>query len=251
MGYMGTGGGAIWILLVGLVFKLTGFAVRDELMLRVLVICGFLCDAGYYFFRADPIIPSVLSNIALMSVNIVLIAAIASERTTWRMSPEDRRIYAHFPTLSPGQFRRLRKMIVAESCDPGTILTREDQPVDTLMLVMADRIVITKRGEAFPIAGPAFVGEVAFLTGNPSSADVTLPDGGTVLRVDSATLRTRMARSPALNNAMVALFGTELARKVAESVPMDSAVAASPLDAGVENALEAATQATPPPKATP
>lgn len=218
---MGTG--SIAILLVGLVFKLTGFAVRDELLLRVLVVCGFICDAAYYYFRADPILPSVLSNIALLGINVILIAAIASERTTWRMSDADRQTFAHFPTLSPGQFRRLRRMLTADVADPGAVLTREGEAVDDLMLVFAQTIIITKGTESFPIAGPAFVGEVAFLTGNPSSADVSLPDGGTVLRIDSTALRKRMGRSPAFNNAMVALFGAELARKVADSVPMDRA----------------------------
>lgn len=217
------GSGSIAILLVGLVFKLTGFAVRDELLLRVLVVCGFICDAAYYMLRADPIIPSFLSNIALLSINVVLIAAIASERTTWRMSPDDRDTFSHFKTLSPGQFRRLKKMTTARAADAGAVLTREGASVDSLMLVFAKTIIITKNGESFPIAGPTFVGEIAFLTGNTSSADVTLPDGGTVLHVDSAKLRHRMGRSPDFNNAMVALFGAELARKVADSVPMERA----------------------------
>lgn len=220
---LGSGSGSIAILLVGLVFKLTGFAVRDELWLRVLVVCGFVCDAAYYFFRADPILPSVLSNIALLMVNAIFIAAIVSERTTWRMSTEDRDTFQYFPTLSPGQFRRLKKMLTAHAADAGEFLTREGEAVDTLMLVFAQTITITKGGESFPIAGPAFVGEIAFLTGNPSSADVSLPGGGTVLRIDSVKLRKRMARSPAFDNAMVALFGAELARKVADSVPMERA----------------------------
>jgi hypothetical protein len=218
-----TGTGALWILLVGIAFKLTGFAVRDELTLRLLVVCGFICDAAYYFFRADPIVPSILSNLSLLSINVILIAFIVTERTTWRMSPDNKRLFSHFPTLNPGQFRRLQKMITANAAAPGAVLTREGEPVDALMFVFAETLIITKAGESFPIAGPAFVGEIAFLTGNPSSADVTLPEGGTVLRVDSVALRRRMARSPAFNNAMVALFGTELARKVADSVPMDRA----------------------------
>lgn len=217
------GEASLGILLLGLVLKLTGFAVRDELALRLLVAGGFICDAAFYWFRADPIVPSVLSNIALLTINVILIVAIATERTTWRMSDEDRGIYAQFPTLSPGQFRRLRKMYRTETCAPGTVLTREGQPVDALMLVYAERILISKDDNSFPITGPTFVGEVALLTGRPSSADVSLPDGGRVLFLDAQTLRRRMKRSPPLNNAMVALFGEELARKVADSVPMERA----------------------------
>jgi hypothetical protein len=220
---MTVGGGAIWILLVGLVFKLTGFAVRDELTLRVLVVCGFVCDAGYYFFRAEPILPSVVSNIALLAVNVVLIAAILMERTTWRMSSDDREVFTQFPTLTPGQFRRLRKMMTQERAEPGAVLTQQGAAVEHLMLVFGSQVVITKDGADFPIAAPTFVGEVAFLTGERSSADVTLPDGGIVLRMESAALKARMAKVPAFNNAMVALFGAELARKVAYSVPLERA----------------------------
>ncbi|MEJ6388128.1 hypothetical protein [Gymnodinialimonas ulvae] len=217
------GNGSLALLLIGLVFKLTGFAVRDELRLRTLVVCGFICDAGYYLFRADPIVPSVVSNIALLGINVVLIAAILLERTTWRMTPDDREVFGLFPTLTPGQFRRLRKMMAREQAAPGAVLTREGAGVGDLMLVFTSELHIAKQGQSFPIAGPAFVGEIAFLTGQTSSATVSLPHGGTVLRMDAAALKRRMARSPALNNAMVALFGRELARKLAYSAPMDAA----------------------------
>lgn len=229
--------GILLLLVLGLVFKISGFAVRDELWLRLLVVSGFVCDAAYYFFRVQPVVPSLVSNLLLMAINFALILAIVTERTRWRMSPEDRRIYDHFQTLSPGQFRRLRRMIETRRVGPGSVLAREGQPVADLMLVLAERIVISKGGRDFPIAGPAFVGEIAFLTGHASSADVTLPEGGTVLGLDSVALHRRMARKPALRNAMVALFGTELARKVAASVPMARAAEASPLDPGVEAAL--------------
>ena len=225
-------GGAVWILAFGLVLKILGFAVRDEILLRVLVAAGLVCAACYYLFRPEPILPSVAANVALVSINVVLILLIILERTTWSMSSEDKRIYAHFPTLSPGHFRRLRKMIRAESADAGAFLTREGEPVNELMLVFSEQITIAKGGRRFPIAGPAFVGEVAFLTGNPSSADVILDHGGTIISMDAAALRKRMQASPPLNNAMIALFGVELARKVADSVPMERAAERSAMDGG-------------------
>ena len=56
-------------------------------------------------------------------------------------------------------------------------------------------------------------------------AGVTLPAVGTVVRLDIAELRRR----PALSTAMVALFGRELARKGADSVPMDRAARSRPV----------------------
>ena len=229
---MDAGIGLSGILLLGLVLKIGGFLVRDELLLRVMVAGGLACDAIFYGTRPDPILQSFLSNLGLVTINIGLIVLIISERTRWRMSAEDRALFDQFPTLTPGQFRRLRPLMTRRTEEAGAQLAWEGRPVEELMLVFSDRILIGKGGAAFPIAGPAFVGEVAFLTGNPSSADVTLPDGGTVLRLPLAPLRRQMARRPALSNAMVALFGRELARKVADSVPMDRAARTRPLTHG-------------------
>ena len=138
-------------------------------------------------------------------------------------------LYRQFPTLTPGQFRRLRPLMTRRSHEAGAELAWEGKPVEELMLVFSDRILISKGEESFPIAGPAFAGEIALLTGRPSSAGVSLPDGGTVVGLDITELRRRMDRAPALNNAMVALFGRELARKVADSVPMQRAAQARSL----------------------
>jgi CRP-like cAMP-binding protein len=211
------------LLLVGFLFKIFGFVVRDELLLRVLVATGITCDAAFYALRTEPILQSVAANLGLVLINVTLIVIILIERTTWRMSREDAELFSHFPTLTPGQFRRLRPMMTRRSLDAGAELAWEGRPVEALLLVFSDRIMITKGDEGFPISGPAFVGEIAFLTGNPSSAAVSLPDGGTVVGLPIAELKRRMARNPALGNAMVALFGRELARKVADSVPMERA----------------------------
>lgn len=219
------------ILFLGLVLKIAGFLVRDELALRLMVAGGLACDAAFYGLRPDPILQSFLSNLGLVAINLCLIVLILSERTRWRMSAGDRALFDHFPTLTPGQFRRLRRLMTRRTEEGGAQLAWEGRPVEELMLVFSDRILIGKAGQGFPIAGPAFVGEVAFLTGNPSSADVTLPDGGTVVRLPIGPLKREMARKPALSNAMVALFGRELARKVADSVPMDRAARPRPVTA--------------------
>jgi predicted signal transduction protein with EAL and GGDEF domain len=92
------------ILLLGLVFKFAGFAMRDELWLRVLVISGLSCDAIFYAVRAEPVPQSVAANLLLVTINLGLVLLIVTERTTWRMSDEDRTLYQSFPTLTPGQF---------------------------------------------------------------------------------------------------------------------------------------------------
>jgi hypothetical protein len=85
------------ILLLGLLFKFAGFAVRDELWLRILVISGLCCDAIFYAVRSEPVPQSVAANLLLVSINLCLVLLIVTERTTWRMSADDRTLYQAFP----------------------------------------------------------------------------------------------------------------------------------------------------------
>ncbi len=212
--------------MLGFVLKFAGYAARRTFWLRVFFAAGLACDLLFYFGRPDTLLLSTGTSVLVIGVNLVLVLLILFERTTWRMSADDRAMYLNFPTLTPGQFRRLRRIMRRETVGPNTPLTLEGMPVDDLMLVYSERIEIEKAGASFPIAGPAFVGEIALLTGNASSASVHLPEGGTVVRIPLEVLSARMARTPSLANAMFALFGKELARKLADSVPMDRAAIA-------------------------
>lgn len=213
-----------WLVWVGFVLKLCGFAVRDELVLRGLVATGMGCDVAYFLLRSEPVWASAGAQGAIVLINIVLIVTIVNERTRWGLSKPDRALMAHFPTLTPGQFRRMRRLMRIETAPAGTVLATEGMAVPDLVLVLDEPVVIRKAGASFPIPAPTFVGEIALLSGSRSSADVFLPEGGAIVRMDLEALRAAMARRPALGIAMTAIFGSELARKVAYSVPLETAL---------------------------
>ncbi|KPP89603.1 MAG: Cyclic nucleotide-binding domain [Rhodobacteraceae bacterium HLUCCA08] len=214
------------LLLCGLALKCAGFVLRDELLLRLFVAAGICMDIAFYALQPVPIAQSIIVNSVLVAVNVVLIGIILFERTTWRMSDEDRSLFAHFPTLTPGQFRRVMRTAEGTIPEAATDLIAEGAAVNKLFLVFAETYEIEKRGRVYAARGPAFVGEIAFLTGAASSAGVRVPAGSRVVSFDSAALHKLMARKPAIHNGMVALFGRDLAAKVAASVPIPQADAA-------------------------
>jgi len=102
------------IYFVGLGLKMCGFLIRDELKLRLLVAMGLLCDLLFYSLIDTRIILPIASTALLASINIVLLVLIVFERTTWRMSVADKALFAHFTTLTPGQFRRLPRCQIGQ-----------------------------------------------------------------------------------------------------------------------------------------
>ncbi|MEL6677235.1 MAG: cyclic nucleotide-binding domain-containing protein [Pseudomonadota bacterium] len=213
-----------YFLLAGLLLKSMGFIVRDELLLRVLVSLGMICDIVFYALQPVPILQSVGANGILAAINLALVVLIVFERTKIRMSARQLRLYEHFSTLTPGQFRKIYRLADWHRSSAQSKIIDEGEQIGRLYVILGDRFEIIKRGEVYDGRGPAFAGEVAFLTDRASSAAVFVPEGTEYVSFDTAKLRKLMKRSPALNNSMIALFSRDLATKVALSVPMDGIV---------------------------
>lgn len=207
------------VLFVGLVLKASGFLARDEMVLRALVVTGMCCDLAYYALQPEPILPSVMSNGILLAINIVVMGAIVLERTTLAMSPRERTLFHALATLTPGQFRKVSRL-ANYSCTSGPLrVIEEHMPVKRLYFVEGDGFRVEKGGQGASVQGPAFAGEIGLLTDAPASASVDLPANCDYVVWEIADLQRLMRRNPATRNALVARFATDLAGKVAQSVP--------------------------------
>lgn len=206
-----------------LCLKTVGFMVRDELILRILVATGMMCDALFYILQVPPIYPPILASSFLIIVNLVIVGVIVTERTTIAMGAREKALFATFETLSPGQFRRLMRLARLVETEAEEVLTVEGEAPAALWFVETDRIGIVKAGQRSRARGPAFVGEVAFLKGGVASAGVSVPAGSRYVRWDAAPLAALLARKPALRNALTSRIARDMAAKVAGSMPMETA----------------------------
>ncbi len=213
------------LIVIGLVFKAMGFLIRDELRLRLFVVSGMSCDMIYYGFKADPVWNSVMTSGFLTVINLGLIAMIVFERTTFQMSPEKKELFAFFPTLRVGQFRRILRYSTWHYTEEPVQIITEGKSLDALYFIDGPRFDVIKQGKTYPALGPAFSGELVFLNSGLSSATVVIPAQTRYIEIDAKRLHRAMKRSPALNNGMIALFGRDLARKVANSVPIQKTTA--------------------------
>ena len=106
-----------------LFFYGAGFVVRDELILRGLILIGTGFYIAYYWVAADqPLWDAIFASLILGMINVVLCVIIMLERTTFAMSPIMADAYRGFPTLSPGQFRKIFKSAKVVTLD-------EDRPL--------------------------------------------------------------------------------------------------------------------------
>jgi len=219
-----------WLIYLGAALLLIAYAIRDELKLRVLIVVSTFVYIAYYFLLPggplwDPIITSVL----FVAINFWVLGQIALERTTLRLSEDEKQLFDAFETLNPGQFRRVLKLArwrVAQDAE-GTVLTREDEPSDALFYVFEGVISVEKRERPFRLPEGNFVGEVAFVLNRKTTATTVAPQGVRYVEWDAEALRKLGRKRENLGNAINALLTRDLAKKLGSSYRPDDALPAT------------------------
>jgi Cyclic nucleotide-binding domain len=207
---------------IAFAFQCMGFLVRDELWLRLLILSGTCFYQLYYFFgSSSPQTSMIITSGMLGLINFVMIIVLVFERTTFAMSEETARIYRSFPTLNPGQFRRVLKAGVTKTAPVGEVLVTDGAPLKRLFLVTKGQVMISKSDVEYEAKASVFIGEVSFLRQGSASATVKVSEEATYVEWKHADLRQMMKKSAAMNNALIALFGAELAGKVEQAMPVD------------------------------
>jgi len=209
-----------YLIVVGFLLKATGYLVRDEMLLRILVVAGMSADVIFLVTRPDPAAHTLTTTGLLIAINVVLLSLIVFERTTLKMSGRERELFRAFPTLQPGHFRKVLRAADWRRTVHDEAIVFQDAHLTELFYIPAERYVIHKNGQRYDARGPAFVGEIAFLTGRQSSATVELPAGTDFVAFSFDYLHAAMKRSTGFSNAMIALFSQDLALKVANSAPI-------------------------------
>ncbi|WP_284264795.1 cyclic nucleotide-binding domain-containing protein [Roseicyclus amphidinii] len=229
--YLGSGPVAALVYLA-FAFKLLGFTARDELKWRGLMLTASLLYLAYYYLVAEPPLwDAIVTNGLLAAVNLGMIAIVLAERSAVFLSTAQRLIYPHFDRLTPGQFRSLMRLANLQQAMADTRLTTEGAPVAHLHFVQEGQTIIRKGDHVVTLSRTGFVGELAFLTGAPATATVTLAPGARFLTWQTEDLKRLITRRPALANALMAQLNIDLAIKVATSHPIAQEPATDPCGA--------------------
>lgn len=223
-----------WLIHAGALLYIIAFIIRDELILRLLVVTGSgLYILYYYLFPEVPLWDAIFSSVIMVFANFYVLGQVVLERTTFRMSDDQKHLFEAFKTLSPGQFRHLLKDAHwHQAIDPtGTVLTREGEEAPALYYVFDGSILVKKGEQHFSLPAGNFIGEIAYVLDAPTSATTIAPEGVRYVRWDGDALRKLSEKKPALGNALNALLTRDLATKLTTSYqPSDAGPITPPND---------------------
>lgn len=208
---------------LGLIFYCLGLMARDELLLRGLLLCGTISYAAYYLLYPDPPLwNAAVNNGLIIMVNLTLIAIIIHERTLWAMAEHELQLFDRFGHFTPGQFRKLMRAAEWIPASERIRLTSFGEIPDKLYFVVSGNLCIEKPGGSTTIPGDKFIGEIAYLRGEPASATVVAEPGAMIVAWDKSRIRALTANNRALDHAITVMLSHDMAGKVASSMPIST-----------------------------
>lgn len=206
------------ILVAGAVFTI-GYLIINQVALRLMILLGTSLYIYYYFTAADtPLWEAIYISLVMGTANLIGLGNLLWQQSNLAVPRAHRDIYALFQGLPPGDFRNLVLQAERKVLGDTVQVTTEGATAHKLYYVISGNIQVVKRGERFTMPPNLFVGEVAYLSGQPSAATTRLPAGAEVLEWDVATLRARAAKNARFKLAIQAMISSDLAVKVAFAV---------------------------------
>lgn len=199
-----------------------GLVIVNQLVLRALILLGTLFYIAYYWTATDtPLWEAIYISALILLANIIGIFVLVARKSRLAIPAEHADIRPLFEVLPPGDFRALMKLAKRYTVDQPTQITTENMPGTKLFYVVKGTIWAEKGGHQFALPYGIFVGEVAYIIGQNSSATTQIEAGTEVLEWSFDALRRKSARNARFKLALDAAITHDLARKVALAVAPD------------------------------
>lgn len=184
--------------------------------LRVTAVVGLTCEILYFALSGGAMHTGIAWNCVFIAINLYQISFLIAERVRLRsVGPMEPLRLGALEGLTRAQFARVAATGRWRTFDAEAPLTREGEPVDELLLIVEGRAGVVAGRQIIAQLGPgAFVGEMAFLSGQPATASVMPLVPLKAFAFDAARLSRVMASDEALAAALHRAVGIDLVRKL-------------------------------------
>ena len=204
------------------VLTMAAYLLKDILWLRLLTILS--CFAGIAFNFIVPTTPLwtvIYWNILFAVINIVQVAIIIKQRSSVHFTEEEKELHdTLFKNFAPFEFMKLMRVGKWLEAKDGEVLTTEQKPLDSVMLIYNGLVGVESKGEEVAkLKDGNFIGELSFITGGAATATVRALRPTRYVSWPKEAVRQLLNRNPSMKFAMQALLSTDLSKKLTHRAP--------------------------------
>lgn len=212
-----------YYLLYGIAFgaSMLAFLMTSMQKLRLLIALSSTSYAFYYyFFPAEPLWLDVGSEVALVVINVFMLAYLAWSNSRVRFDQREQFLYENeFSDLTRVEFNRLLKISEWHLEAPGFVYTVEGQILtDLYYLISGHAEAELPDGNTVSLPQGNVIGEVSFRLQCPASATVTSTEPCMCLHWDQNELRALCDKYFSIKRAVDNVLTSHMARKLSENL---------------------------------
>lgn len=184
--------------------------------LRVTAVLGLTLEIVYFQLSGGAMHTGIVWDVVFIAINVYQIYWLVDERRKLKTME-----HAHllrqgvFAGFTDAQLARLVSAGSWRELEPGNVLTEQGKAVPELVLICDGQAVVNVHGTTVAhLRGGAFVGEMAFVSGNPASATVVIEQPTRAFVFDIASLRKLVEKDDLVAVAIHRVIGRDLAKKL-------------------------------------
>ena len=192
--------------------------IKNMLWLRVVMILGACSEIvyNYYYFESKPQWSPIIWCIVWILVNAFQLAILIKDRMNLKLTEEEEKIYnLSFPKLSKVEFNKLIKSAKWTESEPGTVLVEEGAVISRLIVIFSGIAEIRMNNEIVAyIRDGNFIGEMSFITGNVTTAQVVCFTNCRYLYWDKSLLMNLIGKHHEIEEGLKSSFNMDLVNKL-------------------------------------
>jgi CRP-like cAMP-binding protein len=184
--------------------------------LRVVAVAGLVLEVAYFRFAGGNLQVGIFWDLVFIAINLFHLILLTRDRLMLRLPVEDAALLREsLSGLDDSQIARLLKAADWKDCQPGEIITRQDAPLDALFFLCRGRANVEVNGSFVTyLEKGSFIGEIAYLTGNPATATVTIEEPSRLLSFSKMRMAKVVAADEQISGIIYQLLGRDLAMKM-------------------------------------
>ena len=197
---------AVWVLCYG---------VKDVLLLRILAVAAMCIIIPHYILVTQDF-GAAWWNVLFITINVSWIICILLERRPPRLTEEQQRLHAlTFHSCTPRQMLQILRLGMEEQAPVDTVILEQGKNVEDLLLIAEGPVVVCVDDRRVARLGDGdFVGEMSFLSGEPTTASAVTNGPVKLIRWNKADLQSLLASRIELESAFRNILGSNLVDKL-------------------------------------
>jgi Cyclic nucleotide-binding domain len=204
---------------VAYAFLAMSYILTNMFWLRVTAVFSMFLEIVYFYFAGGDLSIGIGWTLVFILINAYQLFVLLRDRWSLRLPEKEGPLLRDaLYGLDDAQISRLLKAADWVDCKEGDILTRQDAPLDALYFMCSGRAAVNVNNATVThLEKGSFVGEIAYLTGNPASATVTVEEASRILKFSKMRMAKVIGADNQINGIIYQLLGRDLAMKMRRS----------------------------------